>query len=130
MNYQQAFIDHYKAVRARISNAAARPPAAKTINRQIDGSYPDLPVRRPAESSPKLEILRQCATEFGCTVSEIMSENKISHVMLARRKAMWLLHQRGTMSKSAIGRYMNKDHTTVIHAIRAYEKSLAQGEAK
>lgn len=131
MNYQQAFADHYKAVRARIENAKMRaslPKLDRCLSEDLTPS--ERPPKPLIEPDPRREILRHCATEYGCTVADMMSENRVTHVMLARRKAMWLLHKRGTMSKAAIGRYFNKDHTTVIHAVRAYEKSLAQGEAK
>jgi chromosomal replication initiation ATPase DnaA len=77
-----------------------------------------------------MQILRECAKEYGCTVQEILSASRFANVINARHKAMWRLYQRGTMSLVQIGRYIKKDHATVLHAIRKHEKSLAQGEAK
>lgn len=130
MDYQQTLHNHYKSVRDRITNARMKPKSIHPPEIQFFPNVCELPPKkRIIEPDPRREILRQCATEFGCTVSDILSDRKTTNIMLARRKAMWLLHKRGTMSKAAIGRYLNKDHTTVIHALRGYEKSLARGEA-
>lgn len=134
MDYQQAFAEHYRAVRARIVN-----PKIKTITApQAFFSQPE-PAREPEpepvaelprSSDPRVNILRDCANEYGCTVADMMGNARKMKVTLARRKAMHLLWRRGTMSKAHIGRFMNKDHTTVIYALRSYEKDLAKkGEA-
>jgi len=128
MNYQQAFVEHYKAVRARISNP--KPKAAPPPQPEPEVIEPPEPRDERPHPDPRMQILRECAREHGCTVQEILSPTRFSNVIKARRKAMWRLHKRGTMSLTQIGRYLNKDHSTVLHALRKYEKSLAQGEAK
>ena len=132
MNYQQAFVEHYKAVRARITNQ--KPPQVKMLS---PPPQPEPEVIEPPEPrderphpDPRMQILRECAKEYGCTVSDMLGKYRNENIILARRKAMWRLHKRGTMSLTQIGRYLNKDHSTVLHALRKYEKSLAQGEAK
>jgi len=134
MNYQQAFVEHYKAVRARIVNPKlkmmqAAPIVALEEPEQIPEKEPE-PEKLPRSSDPRVNILRDCANEYGCTVEDIMGASRRTNVMFARRKAIWLIYARGRMSKAAVGRYLNKDHTTVVYALRKYEKSLAQGEAK
>lgn len=130
-------VQHYKAVRARIASGAFKPKAkyVPVVLERPPVMEPALapepiPDPLPRSSDPRVNILRDCANEYGCTLQELMSASRKTRIMLARRKAMYLLWQRGTMSKAHIGRYLNKDHTTVIHAIRSYEKSLAKrGEA-
>lgn len=132
-------VQHYKAVRARITSGIMKP---KTKYVSVVFELPPIiepepePIAEPVipplprSSDPRVNILRDCAHEYGCTLQELMSASRKTRIMLARRKAMYLLWQRGTMSKAHIGRFLNKDHTTVIHAIRSYEKSLAKrGEA-
>lgn len=133
MNYQQALTDHYKIVRARIANPKIK---LKTVPPVIVLEIPEpepaqAPVPElPRSSDPRVNILRDCANEYGCTVADMMGVSRKMKITLARRKAMYLLWQRGTMSKAHIGRFLNKDHTTVIHALRSYEKDLAKrGEA-
>lgn len=137
MNYQQAITEHYRAVRARIANPKA--PQVRSMPKQPEPTEDQVAealkpkqivIEERPHSDPRVNILRQCAKEYGCTVNEIMGACRMKNVILARRKAMWMLNQRGTMSLAAIGRFLNKDHSTVIHALKKHEKSLAQGEAK
>lgn len=135
MNYQQALTDHYKIVRARITNPKFKlktvPPVIVLEAPEPEPEPAQAPVPElPRSSDPRVNILRDCANEYGCTVADMMGVSRKMKVTLARRKAMYLLWQRGTMSKAHIGRFLNKDHTTVIHALRSYEKDLAKrGEA-
>jgi hypothetical protein len=126
MNYQQAFAEHYKAVRARIANAKPMPV-------QLPSSGPSEPEpskAAPRSSDPRMKILYECAEENGCTIEDMLGPSRCKNFVKARWEAIWRLHQRKTMSMAQIGQYLNKDHSTVINAIRKYEKSLAQGEAK
>ena len=128
MNYQQTLSSHYKAVRARIANPKCTlktlaPMAALEAPEPAPGPQPD----PPRSWDPRVNILRGCANEYGCTVADIFSASRKQKIVFARRKSMWLLYQRRTMSKAHIGRFFNKDHTTVIHALRSYEKDLAKG---
>ena len=132
MNYQQAIVEHYRAVRARIANPKLKsPPPPKPEAEMITPpELPEPPQEERPHPDPRMQILRECAREYGCTVSDMLGKCRNENIILARRKAMWRLHKRGTMSLTQIGRYLNKDHSTVLHALRKYEKSLAQGEAK
>lgn len=128
MNLQEQ-IEHYKAVRERIANAPKRikkeepaQPPMPTIRREVCPHATILP-------DPRRETLKACATEYGVTVDDIVGYRKEKNILKARWKAMYLLHKRG-MSFSRIGRLLKKDHTTVMNAVKNYEKSLAQGEAK
>lgn len=126
MDYQQAFAEHYKAVRARIANA--KPIAIKPL--LSEHSKPEPSKSAPRISDPRMKILYECAEENGCTIEDILGPSRCKNFVKARWEAIWRLHQRKTMSMAQIGQYLNKDHSTVINAIRQYEKSLAQGEAK
>ena len=61
------------------------------------------------------------AAEFGVTTSQITSVKRGSETVCAARG--WICriaHGRG-YSLPAIGRYLHRDHTTVLHAIRQTE---------
>jgi len=132
MNYQQAFADHYKAVRARIVNPKLKMPPAEPICTPLEEPQREPePKTYPRITDPRVDILLNCASEYDCTFADIMGPSRRTNVSLARRKAIWLIYARGRMSKSSVGRYFNKDHTTVIHALRSYKKDLAiLGEVK
>jgi chromosomal replication initiator protein len=64
-------------------------------------------------------IIRACASHFGVALKDITNGGRTKQLALARQVAMYLL--RGTLSlslKEIGGLFGNKDHTTVMHAIR------------
>ena len=114
MNHQEQ-IEHYKAVRERISSGTAKPKIVQEIQ-------PEPKIR--VEPDFRKRIIAECAAEFGITANDILGNSRVAHIVMARRKAAWIFHQRGTMSYPQIGRILNKDHSTIIHAVRRYKQSL------
>jgi len=125
MNLQEQ-IEHYKAVKQRIATSTKKP---KTVEQKETNIY-DWLSRPSTFKDPRMQIMEKCAKEYGCTVSDIFGRRKITNVMLARRKAAYLLVKRGRVSIADVGRYLNRDHTTILHAVEMYEKALARGEGK
>lgn len=124
MNYQQQ-VEHYRAVRMRLANSAKKQPVEQKSVTAVPNTeeikevvvpqwYLDIP------KDPKREILRSVANEFGITVADIRGCSRKNLVKQARWKAAWLLHKRGTMSLTAIGKCLNKDHSTILHALKNY----------
>lgn len=114
MNYDQQ-VAHYKAVRSRIGAAAPMPPQM-TIEPE--------PEEKPRRKlSVQKQIISDCADEFGVTVADILSPSRKKNFVIARRKIAWTLYKRGTFSLNQIGRLMNRDHTTILHSIRAYKNA-------
>ena len=71
------------------------------------------------------EIKRIVASAFEVTVADIEGYNRTRHVYLARRCAMWIIRKHKGMSMPAIARlFSNRDHTTVLHALRRAERDL------
>jgi chromosomal replication initiation ATPase DnaA len=62
------------------------------------------------------EIIIAAAKEFGVLPFEITSPTHERRVVLARRVAMWLMHERG-WSSTKIGQIADKDHSTVLTAL-------------
>lgn len=112
MNYQQQ-VEHYKAVRLRIANASKKLPEIEET--AVLQCVLDIP------KDPRKEILKSVAQEFGVKVEDLLGSSRVTIVKQARWKAAWLLHQRGTMSISAIAKFLNKNHTTILHALNKYK---------
>lgn len=125
MNLQEQ-IQHYKAVRHRIATSTKK---TKTVEKKETDIY-DWLSRPSTFKDPRMQIMEQCAKEYGCTVSDIFGRRKITNIMLARRKAAYLLVKRGRVSIADVGRYLNRDHTTILYAVKMYEKAFARGEGK
>jgi chromosomal replication initiator protein len=64
-------------------------------------------------------IIKACADHFGVTLKDITSGGRTKQLALARQVAMYLLRSTLSLSLKEIGGlFGNKDHTTVMHAVR------------
>jgi len=122
MNYQQQ-VEHYKAVRARISGGVVKLKTIQEIQPEPEPDPEPEPKARVYQDFRK-RIIADCAEEFGISVKDLLGNSRVNHIVMARRKAAWIFYQRGTMSYQQIGRLLNKDHSTIIHAVQKYQKSL------
>ena len=72
-------------------------------------------------------IARSVAKAHGVTYREMLSPRRQKNLVHARQHAMWELRKHTSLSMPAIGRLLGgRDHTTVLHGIRAYEKRNAK----
>ena len=82
---------------------------------------PTIPGFAAAEAIHKQIILRS-AREFMISVEDLIGEKRTAWIVRARHITMVRLHVTGRYSTAEIGRRFRRDHTTVIHAIRKYER--------
>jgi hypothetical protein len=75
----------------------------------------------PFEPGHWLEIIDQVCAKHSLTRSELIGCRRERRLVAARHEAMYRMSKETTMSLPAIGRRMgNKDHSTVLHAIRKH----------
>jgi chromosomal replication initiation ATPase DnaA len=101
---------HYRAVKARLSAG----PSKKTI------------IPRPRLMTPGERILLETAEKHKVSIVEIRSQKKTRRIIIARWECIYRLKVELKLPLATIGRFMKRDHTTVLHAIREYEKGLRQ----
>ena len=63
------------------------------------------------------EIINDCAEKHGLSANEITGVNRFSEIVEARWDVIIKARKFGH-TKSAIGRALNRDHTTIIHACK------------
>jgi chromosomal replication initiation ATPase DnaA len=73
-------------------------------------------------------IVDAVAEATGIQARFLYGHGRTARVAEARQLIYYLAHKKG-INYSAIGRAMNRDHTTVIHGIRAEEMRRKTGEA-
>lgn len=72
-------------------------------------------------------LVREVCEDAAVSEPAIYSTNRRRHVARARQAAMWRIRKEmPDLSLPQIGRFFNRDHTTVIHAIRAVEARLKE----
>ena len=133
---------HYKAVRARLDNA----PIKKTNVHigpfmRLKGPYPD-PLDAPAPvaptphanasetpaETPARRILNEVAEKHKMPVASFRSKSRTMPFINLRHEACYRLSTELGFSLMQIGRLMgNRDHTTVLNAIRRHKKILVEG---
>lgn len=68
---------------------------------------------------PGIDIIKGVANKHGVTVTDLRSPRRPAYLTDIRQEAMALVYQlRPDLSLPAIARLFNKDHTTVLHAVR------------
>ncbi len=72
------------------------------------------------------EIQKVTAEHFGLKQSDLISQRRTRSVARPRQAAMWLAKKLTTRSLPDIGRrFGDRDHTTVLHAVRRIEELRA-----
>ena len=80
-------------------------------------------IERSRERGSMLEIAASVAGKHRLGVKDLKGQNKYRRVAQPRQEAMWEMHQAG-YSYPQIGRFLNRDHTTVMHGVRAHEARM------
>jgi chromosomal replication initiator protein len=94
----------------------------------------------PGDPPPSTQIVGEAADplsvhtiqEAVCTVwkvprQELLSSKRSARISRARQLAMYLAHQETSLSLAQIAREFNRDHSTVLHAIRTVSTRLEPG---
>jgi chromosomal replication initiation ATPase DnaA len=78
-----------------------------------------------AELTAVERVLAEVSLLTGVPLAAIASGTRTQHVAYARQLAMYAVRELTSLSYPAIGRLFGRDHTTVLHAHRLIEKTLA-----
>lgn len=123
-------IAHYSEVRKRLfSKPKIKKEPAPFIEKPI--------VRTPLSEIAKVfnrprekRIIERIAKAYSTTPGEITGASRALPLVYARQAAIYWVHRRMGYAKKQTGRVFNRDHTTVIHAIKAHEKRRAERNRK
>lgn len=69
------------------------------------------------------DICEEVCARTGLTLPEIRGLSRVARVVQPRQEVMWLAAKAGK-STPEIGRFFSRDHTTVIHGIRAHQRRI------
>jgi chromosomal replication initiation ATPase DnaA len=75
-------------------------------------------------STKREEILYQVLDETGLTKEQLLGRQKLNRVVEARHWLCWRLYRETTMSMTAVGNYLDRDHTSVLNGIKRHEKRM------
>lgn len=91
--------------------------------------YPPMDFLAPPKRKTVAEIQKVVADYYHLSPLELISDRRARYVARPRQVAMWVTKQITTRSLPDIGRrFGNRDHTTVLHAVRRI-KALIETDA-
>jgi hypothetical protein len=134
---------HYKAVRARLDGGVKKEPAVRLVYPEpAPAPYPDpldMPPPEPvqeepaqapavAAETPARRIMMEVADKHNMPITAFRSPSRKLPFVNLRHEACYRLSVELNFSLMQIGRLMgNRDHTTILNAIRRHKKILAEG---
>ena len=127
-----AFIENYKAVRARLNN----PRIPKVVpTGAILSRYRLAYDSNPPPSVKKRITIRQIISEVsekrGVSRDAIISARRNVNLVLARWEVMWRAREETALSLPQIGRALgDRDHTTILYGVRRHQERIDAGEIR
>ncbi len=77
-----------------------------------------------AYSATLENIVQNVCLEFGVTRAEIMGAARHSRVVVPRQVISWLAYKYSKLTLPAIGRIMDRDHTTILEGYRRTDQRI------
>lgn len=74
------------------------------------------------------DIAHRFATARNVTLKQLRGPIRTRPIVHYRQECMAMLRDKTDMSLPDIGRFFNRDHTTVLHALSAVERRAAEEE--
>jgi len=134
MNTIEELQAHYKAVKQRLYGNVV-------TEKGKQGTPPPAPAPQLVDPIIKQEgqvvvvggripraawILVETASRHGFTAQDVRGPRRTSKLVIARHECIYRIRSELGMSLSAIGRFMNRDHATILYACRNYEPAPMQ----
>lgn len=78
----------------------------------------------------KVYSLKRCfhavCSWYGLTAEELKSRSREQHIALPRHHFCWVVYRnRIDVSYPMLGRYLGRDHTTIVHSVTLFEDMKA-----
>lgn len=75
---------------------------------------------------PMRRIFRLVLDAFGASEADVLSQRRASHIVKARQAAMYLMRLFTNKSYPEIGRFLGRDHSTVLHGVITCEERMSR----
>jgi chromosomal replication initiator protein len=114
---------------AALSSVLSEPVDRALIRRALadpieDSGTPD--PGRPTEQAPSVVAIQAATCSvLGVSQPDLLSSKRTAKVSQARQIAMYLARDMTSLSLAAVARDFDRDHTTVLHAVRAVSARAA-----
>jgi len=133
MDSESSLIAHYKAVKARLNFprvlAKQQTPVApvKPVDPVKSSDTPDEPITLRTRAN---QIVYEVSEKYKITKKDMISHQKLAHMVQARFECAYRIKTELGLPLSTIGKFMNRDHTSILHACRKYKENLKRNGEK
>jgi chromosomal replication initiator protein len=110
-----------------LSSLLSEPLSTPVVSRALDHPPGDRAAAARAATPSLVEIQDAVSAVCGLSREELLSQRRSSRISHARQLAMFLARDLTTMSLAEIARAFDRDHSTVLHALRAVDGRLEPG---
>lgn len=133
LSVAQYLHEHYRAARGRIAEASRRieleerrraAEAARCINPPIPVEA--LPAPAPEPTTKMGRLAKEICERHGVTAAELRGPRRYRKLTDARQEFCLRAVDELGFTMPQVGKYLNKDHTTVLHAVHKLRTSHAQ----
>lgn len=101
--------------------------AAPTIT--MDYNYWLIPVMVRRKITP-LDVIKAGSKVFNFSIERLQSKSRQSNIVRARNICMYIMKKKLLLSLCTIGKTFNRDHTTVMHALRYVDIELSMAHTR
>jgi chromosomal replication initiator protein len=105
----------------------SEPISGSLVERALGGGTPEAVSRRPGAEVDVEAIQEAVAAVLDVPRSELLSARRTPRVAQARQLAMYLCRDLTPLSLAQIARAFDRDHSTVLHAVRAVSARIEPG---
>lgn len=83
-------------------------------------------IKASAKDNKKTYSLKRCfyavCSYYGLTAEELKSKCREAHIVVPRHHFCWVVYRnRIDVSYPMLGRYLGRDHTTIVHSVETFE---------
>jgi chromosomal replication initiator protein len=110
-----------------VASLLSEPLSSPVVRRALDRTADERAAAAGAASPTLAQIQDAVCAVCGLQREELLSSRRSARVAHARQIAMYLARELTPMSLTEIARGFDRDHTTVLHALRAVEGRLEPG---
>lgn len=122
-------LTHHIAANGVLANPAATtiPKDQRYIDRILASSDRSFNRQKLSAGSPLLKrIAEQVCEAHWLSRERLMGDSRRQWETRARQEFMWRAYQTGQFSLPTIGRFLGRDHTTVLWGVRAHQRRLGK----
>lgn len=126
---------HYQRTKKRLAEASRQVEEETPQTVANDWRHPNPPIPVEAIPAPSPEpstkmgrLAKEICERHGITGHELRGTLRRRHLTAARHEFCWRAVNELGFQMTQVGKYLHKDHTTVLHGVRKYKERVIDAQ--